>query len=205
MNDKFYALPKEKQERIINAGFRVFSRNTYRKSPVQEIADEAGISKSLLFFYFKNKKELYLFLWKKVEEITRAALAESKCYEATNIFDMMYLGLVAKVNIMRNYPDITAFSVNAYYEDDKDVSDDIRKIVKPYTKLETNQKIPPLDPKDFKEGLDLNMMYRDMYLASEGYVWQLSKEGQIDIDKFLSEYKDMIEFWRKMYAREADT
>ena len=77
MNDKFYSLPKEKQDRIINAGFRVFSRNSYKKSPVQEIAQEAGISKSLLFFYFRNKKELYLFLWKKVEELVTGVLDES--------------------------------------------------------------------------------------------------------------------------------
>ncbi len=61
MNDKFFALPKEKQDRILNAGFRVFSRNLYKKSPMLEIADEAHISKSLLFFYFKNKKELKRF------------------------------------------------------------------------------------------------------------------------------------------------
>lgn len=30
---------------------------------MSEIADAAGISKSLLFHYFRNKKELYLFLW----------------------------------------------------------------------------------------------------------------------------------------------
>ncbi len=62
MNPKFYALPEEKQQMILNAGFHVFSQNTYRKSPMSEIAAEAGISKSLLFHYFRNKKELYLFL-----------------------------------------------------------------------------------------------------------------------------------------------
>lgn len=56
MNDKFFALPKEKQDRILNAGYRVFSQNSYKKSPMNEIALEAGISKSLLFFYFKIKK-----------------------------------------------------------------------------------------------------------------------------------------------------
>lgn len=204
MNEKFYALPKEKQERIINAGFRVFSKNTYRKSPVQEIADEAGISKSLLFFYFRNKKDLYLFLWKKVEEITSAALLESKCYEAGDIFDMMYLGLCAKVGIMRSYPDITNFSLMAYYEDDPEIRDDVRKIVKPYTQLDTNKALPPLDPGAFKEGVDLKMMYRDMYLASEGYLWQISRSGELDIDKFIREYKEMIDFWRKMYARKSE-
>ena len=62
MNEKFFSLPIEKQEAIINAGYRVFSENSYKKSPMSEIADAAGISKSLLFYYFHNKKELYLFL-----------------------------------------------------------------------------------------------------------------------------------------------
>lgn len=48
MNEKFYSLPKEKQQAIINAGYRVFSQNSYKKSPMQEVADAAGISKSLL-------------------------------------------------------------------------------------------------------------------------------------------------------------
>lgn len=63
LNEKFFALPKEKQQKIINAGFHVFSKNSYKKSPMSEIAQAAGISKSLLFHYFHNKKELYLFLW----------------------------------------------------------------------------------------------------------------------------------------------
>ena len=70
MNEKFFSLPEEKQQAIINAGYRVFSQNTYKKSPVSEIAAEAGISKSLLFHYFRNKKELYLFLWEKCAQVT---------------------------------------------------------------------------------------------------------------------------------------
>ena len=70
MNVKFYALPQEKQTAILNAGFHVFSQNSYKKSPVSEIAEAAGISKALLFHYFHNKKELYLFLWDTCARIT---------------------------------------------------------------------------------------------------------------------------------------
>lgn len=56
MNEKFYALPIEKQQAIINAGYRVLSKSSYKKSPMSEIADAAGISKSLLFHYFYNKE-----------------------------------------------------------------------------------------------------------------------------------------------------
>lgn len=38
MNEKFFSLPPEKQQRILNAGFRVFSQNSYKKSPMSEIA-----------------------------------------------------------------------------------------------------------------------------------------------------------------------
>ena len=34
MKEKFFALPKQKQNAIINAGYRVFSQNSYKKSPI---------------------------------------------------------------------------------------------------------------------------------------------------------------------------
>lgn len=45
MNERFFSLPAEKQQTILNAGYRVFSQNSYKNSPMSEIADAAGISK----------------------------------------------------------------------------------------------------------------------------------------------------------------
>ena len=201
MNDKFFALPREKQDRIINAGFHVFSRNSYKKSPVQEIAVEAGISKSLLFFYFRNKKELYLYLWRRVEELVLETLDNSDIAGTKDIFDMMYRSLKIKVTLIKDYPDIMNFSVKAYYEDDPDVRDDIRKRVNPYTNLTTNKRMPHLDPKDFKEGLDLGKMYREIYMASEGYLWQVSQQRNINADKVIRDYKEMVDFWRVLFLK----
>lgn len=201
MNDKFFALPREKQDRIINAGFHVFSRNSYKKSPVQEIAVEAGISKSLLFFYFRNKKELYLYLWRRVEELVLETLDNSDIAGTKDIFDMMYRSLKIKVTLIKDYPDIMNFSIKAYYEDDPDVRDDIRKRVNPYTNLTTNKRMPHLDPKDFKEGLDLGKMYREIYMASEGYLWQVSQQRNINADKVIRDYKEMVDFWRVLFLK----
>ena len=63
MNEKFWALPKDKQDRIINSALEVFAKNEYKKAPMSEIASAANISKSLLFITFTIKKELYLFLY----------------------------------------------------------------------------------------------------------------------------------------------
>ena len=201
MNDKFFALPKDKQDRILNAGFRVFSQNSYKKSPMNEIAMEADISKSLLFFYFRNKKEFYLFLMKTAEELTMKYLVDSGCYQESDIFEMMYKGLLAKTEMMKKYPDMSSFALKAYYEDDEEVKDELRKIIEPYTELSTNTTLPKLNPEDYKDGLDLNLMYQNMYLVSEGYIYRMQHEGNIDYDKITEDFRRMIAFWKDLYLK----
>ena len=55
MNDKFFDLKKEKQDRMINAGLHIFAMNGYRHASTDEIVKEANISKGLLFHYFESK------------------------------------------------------------------------------------------------------------------------------------------------------
>ena len=157
MNKKFFALPIQKQEAILNAGFCVFSQNSYKKSPTSEIADAAGISKSLLFHYFYNKRELYLFLWEKCAQITMEALEKSGCYEQTDLFDSMNLGLQAKLEIMRRYPHMGTFVMKAYYEKDPDVRPAIQESIVKYADFKTNTVLLNLNPEHFIEGLDLEI------------------------------------------------
>lgn len=70
MNERFYRLPQKRQNQIINAAFRVFGESSYKKSPMSEVADAAGISKPLLFHYFDNKKGLYFYLWQLVADLS---------------------------------------------------------------------------------------------------------------------------------------
>lgn len=201
MNEKFFALPQPKQEAIINAGFRIFSQNTYKKSPMSEIADAAGISKSLLFHYFHNKKELYLFLWNRCTEITMNAIIENKCYEQKDLFNMMYMGLKTKVDIMRRYPHLGAFSVKCYYEKDPDVCGDIQKLIAKHTDFASNPGLANVDPSQFIPGLDLQMMYKDMYWASEGYLWEKSQQNDLNADTMEQEFMKLIDFWKSVYMR----
>lgn len=85
MNSEFFELSEEKQKRIIEAGLRVFSEYSYRNSSMSEIAGLAGISKSLLFHHFinkRNKKEFYIVLWDVCASETIAFLQEYGCYLA---------------------------------------------------------------------------------------------------------------------------
>lgn len=201
MNPKFYELPEERRAALINAGFRVFSRNEYKKSPMSEIADAAGVSKALLFHYFGNKKGLYLFLWETCARMTQEALERAGCMEEDDIFDIMCAGLRAKAGLMRRYPDIGAFAIKAYYEKNPEVATEIQASIEKHGSFAAYSPRLKLDPARFVPELDLQKMYQDMYWASEGYVWELSMRGEVDVEKFETEFAGMIDFWRSVYLR----
>ncbi len=205
MNEKFFQLPEEKQQRIVNAGFRVFAQNSYQKSPMSEIAGEAGISKALLFHYFHNKKELYLFLWDRGAQITLKYLNEYRCYEPTDLFEMMERGMRAKFKIMEKYPHMAAFTVKAFYEKDPEISEAIQLSYHKYFDLKAASALAGLDPGDFVPGLDLQMMYREMYWASEGYLWEMLQRGGLDAEQMERDFSKLLEFWKSIYKRREET
>ena len=201
MNDKFFALPEEKQHTIINAGFRVFSQNSYKKSPVREIAEAAGISKSLLFHYFHNKKELYLFLWDYCAKMTLEYLDKYQCYAEPDLFEIMHRGLQAKTALIRQYPDMAMFVMKAYYEKDPEVRGEIQKSIEKHGSYSTQAGMLKLDPEKFVPGLDLECMYQDMFWASEGYLWEKMQNDSFNVDDMEAEFRKMIDFWKSIYLR----
>lgn len=204
MNEKFFALPAEKQQAILNVGYRVFSQNTYKKSPVSEIADAAGISKSLLFYYFRNKKELYLFLWETSVQVTRDALEAAGCYEPADLFESMFRGLKAKIQVIRQYPDLGAFAMKAYYEKNPEVCGEIQASIEKYRSFKNHVLRLNFDPEQFVPGLDMKMMYQDMFWASEGYLWEKVQQGDLDVDRMEQEFTGLMEFWKKIYLKKSE-
>lgn len=201
MNEKFFSLPAEKQQAIMNAGYRVFSQNSYKNSPMSEIAAAAGISKSLLFHYFHNKMELYLFLWDKCAETTIEFLTRYDCYQQKELFESMERGMKAKMELIRLYPDLANFAFRAFYEEDPSISAAIQESYHRYFNLKADRTRINLDPEQFIPGLDISMMYREMYWASEGYLWEMVQRGNIDIEQMEKDFTKLMEFWKSIYLR----
>lgn len=61
MNERFFSLSKEKQNAILNAGYRVFSQNSYKNSPMSEIAQDAGSVNPYCFIIFITKRSCICF------------------------------------------------------------------------------------------------------------------------------------------------
>ena len=201
MNEKFFSLPEEKRQRIINGGFSVFSQNSYKKSSMNEIAQQAQISKSLLFFYFRNKRELYLYLWEETCRLTVEYLNAYRCYEPGDLFEMMERGMNAKLDLMTKYPSIANFAIRAFFEKDQQVCDVIQSSYREHFSQKASLVLAQVNPQDFRPGLDLSMMYRQMFLASEGYLWEMMQQGAVDCSRLRRDFAQLLQFWKTVYLR----
>ena len=69
MNEKFFSLPQDRQDLIRNSAMLEFGTGTFKKTSADSIAKRAGISKGLLFHYFKDKRELYLYIYQYAMDV----------------------------------------------------------------------------------------------------------------------------------------
>ena len=199
MNEKFYSLEPEKQHAIVDAGFRIFSMNSYKKTPVSEIAQQAGISKSLLFHYFQNKKELYLFLWDQVIRMRQKALSGRKEPCSASLFDLLEQDLAVKFRLIRRYPYIASFAFRAVYEKEPEIRTAIQNRFLDLSRKSWQETLEKLDPEDYRPGLDLEMMCRQIYWAGAGYLWQSASLGPLDPGQMEADFGRMLAFWRSTY------
>lgn len=120
MNEKFFDLKKEKQDRMINAALKVFAQNGYRHASTDEIVAEANISKGLLFHYFINKLGLYTFLYDYSNRFMALELNHYTKGEKEDFFILFQKIETAKLQVLKNYPYMQLFLDSIKQEDVKE-------------------------------------------------------------------------------------
>lgn len=169
MYSKFFNISPDKQERILNAALKEFAQKGYEKASTNEIVKEAEISKGLLFHYFKNKKELFLFLYDYFVEIIMDEFYSKIDWNERDLFIRFRDLIVLEFELMKKYPDIFNFFMAAYHEESADVKIELEKrnkeiLVSSYQKLFTD-----IDTSKFKQGIDINRAINIIIWTMEGF------------------------------------
>lgn len=117
MNNRFFDVKKEKQDRIINAALQVFARNGYRHASTDDIVRAASISKGLLFHYFGSKLELYIFLYDYSTKYMLLELSGEVKSTETDYFSLLRHAEKARVRVLKTYPYMRRFLDRVEEED----------------------------------------------------------------------------------------
>ena len=116
MNEKFFDLTKEKQDRMINAALKVFALNGYRHAGTDDIVREAAISKGLLFHYFGSKLGVYAFVYDYSVRYLLLELSRAVDTTETDLFTLMQQVETGKLHAMCGYPYLQPFLNRAQAE-----------------------------------------------------------------------------------------
>lgn len=73
----------EKKDQILDAAKNLFTRQGYAKTSVDDISQAVGMRKSSLYYYFKNKEDLFMCSFRNEWE-AQFKLFEEKANEETN-------------------------------------------------------------------------------------------------------------------------
>lgn len=182
MNESFLKLPEEKQQRIINAAMQVFSKHEYKKASTDDIAAIAGISKGLLFYYFHNKKNLYLYIYQYSIEVVTDNVCTDDYKRIDDFFELIYFSINIEVKLMKIHPYIYGFLVKAYYSMEKDVEDFIGQYNHKFMEEFFYNYFNHINLNKFQEDIDPHYVLQMIAYWGDGYMRDKLNSNVKDLD-----------------------
>ncbi|MDE6963082.1 MAG: TetR/AcrR family transcriptional regulator [Lachnospiraceae bacterium] len=178
MSERFKELSEEKQISILKAAMEVFAKYEYKKASTDLIASKAGVSKGLLFYYFQNKKDLYLTVYEYVKRIITEGVTDSRLWEITDFFELISYATMKKIRILAENPYIVEFSIRSFYSDREEISGDLKNKSRNMAEQNYNQFFNHVDYSKFKEDINPMEILKMMVWMVDGYIHerQMSNE-----------------------------
>lgn len=199
MNDKFFDLKKEKQNRMINAALKIFAQNGYQKASTDDIVKEAGISKGLLFHYFGSKSGLYIFVYEYSARYMAMEMQRAVALREKDLFILLTQVEDAKNVLLRNYPYMQKFLLT-----NKDIQDEeILSAVSEYTDLIPKAMEEVLSRADYSrlvDGVDADFLVRSMNYITRGLM-ETALTEEMDPELAHKEAKEFYAMMREKFTK----
>lgn len=201
MFSKFLNLKPEKQERILEAAIKEFAYKGFEKASTNEIVKEAGISKGILFHYFKNKKNLFLFAFDYSAERCTEEFYKKVDFKETDFFEKLRKIALLKMELSYKYPYIFRFFEVIYGEQCSEIADDLEERKKKISESNFDKVFNNIDVSKFRDGVDTSRAINVVMWSLEGFATnelqkaRLLESKQLDYPKTLEEmniYLDMF-------------
>ena len=200
MNEKFFDLKKEKQDRMINSALKVFAKNGYRHASTDDIVKEADISKGLLFHYFGSKAGVYEFIYEYSVRYMILELSTKVSHTESNLFEVMKQVELARMDAMKGYPYMQQFLNSCEHED---VSEALLVIEerKELLDLEYERIWSQILYTDFPAGVDGHKLQKMMELTVKGLLSEKFREGTFQPEMLYSEIVEYMDMMKKLTRR----
>ena len=191
MNEKFFDLKKEKQDRMINASLKIFALYVYAHASTDEIVKEAGISKGLLFHYFISKLGLYTFIYDYSVRYIMLELSTGVSSRETDYFELISQIKGSQLKAMKNYPYILQFLNRSREENVSEALVETREkrdiLPDQYKEIRARA-----DADKFKKNADLNKVTRVLEFTMDGLMSEQFRTGSFQPELYFQEVRQYL-------------
>lgn len=193
----------DKIERIKASATEQFSRYGYKKTSIDNIIRDAQVSKGLFYYYYSDKKDLYLKLYDEYCELVSRGVNEKVDTHETDFLKRMLQITTLKIELLRQYPSIFLFLSKAYYETDPDLVNEIGEKNQAMIEASTSSALSSIDHSLFSETADLDKSINLVVWVAEGFVKQVSEQSESLDPAAFEEFRDYLELVRTgIYRKE---
>lgn len=200
MNDKFFEIKNEKQERILNAAIKVFALNGYRKASTDVIVQEASISKGLLFHYFSNKLSLYEYIIDYSIKYMNFEFTNSISKYEKDFFELQMMMEQAKIRVMKVYPYMQQFLASLKYESDEKAKEVIGENAYALESM-INVIYKQADTSKFQDYVVVQKVVDMIRWMSDSFLREHLVEGDTDADALVTEFSKYLKMIRAHFYR----
>lgn len=204
---KFESLDEEKRQRILNAAMKEFAVKGYDHASTNKIVEGAEIAKGLLFHYFKSKKQLFLYLYDYGIELVVNEIAPKVDMNEKDFFNRLMKAQMAKLELIRKYPDIMDFLKAAYLEESVEVRLELSGRNQDIMLSNFRKAFEDIDTSVFRADLDIGLVINTVAWAYEGfantYMVRIKNASvdSLDYDAMIAEAKAYSEFLKKCFYK----
>ncbi|MGF1586833.1 MAG: TetR/AcrR family transcriptional regulator [Bacteroidales bacterium] len=178
---------EEKRENIISAAGRVFGQQGFKEARMEKVAEEAGMGKSSLYYYFLSKEELFEAVVEREAEYLKAEIIKAT-KDITDPYKRMKIYVIARMKafnksinlytaVKTNYLDHLPFIDKVRTKYDKEEMKMVESILKDGVRNNrfklVNTELATIAIVTAIKGLEYNIIIRDGSAKLEQQVEQL--------------------------------
>lgn len=201
--ERFESLPEDRRRAVVDAAAEVFGDEDYARASTADIARRAGVSKSQLFFYFRNKRELYLYVLTALTRRVADAVVDDRWYEIDDFFEIMRYAATRKAGLVGSSPRIMDFFVRAFYLGHRDVSGVLDAFMTDSVPAMVQTYLGHVRWDRFREDVDPMRVVRMLVWCGDGYLHErLRGGGGLDMEAMLSEFLVWLDWLKRATYKE---
>ncbi len=196
-------MDEERVAAIIDAAIEEFNQKTYSKASLNNILKRAGISKGSFYYNFKNKADLYVYLFDYLLGIDKESfnkVIESDSNKLLSFDDIMVQTAQQSMILCKERPDYYLFFKNAVTEPDCEVKPRIDAIQNTFIDefVMPSYIVPGVNDGTFRDDFSIEFYRRllsNMMKEITFGIIEIDKENNMDEEKIMSNLHSYLKFF----------